>query len=288
MIILLQAVGTGLVFGALYALLSSGVALQAGVMKIINVAHGHVMALTMYLTFEAHRRYGIDPYASALLTVPASFVLGCAIYLLFLHAARRRDPLNLVVITLGLTATIESALLIHYSADIYMLRLPYIDQPVAVGPVILSVGQVLALGLGLLGVGVMYAFLHLTHFGRAIRAAAENEYAARLMGIDTIRVRIVSFGLASATAGFAGTLLIPIFQATPFVGWGFLMLAFVAVVIGGLGSMTGSLVGGLIVGLIQSIAGGYFTGHVASVVLFGLMIAVLLWHPQGLLGERRL
>jgi branched-chain amino acid transport system permease protein len=286
MVILAQALATGLVFGALYALLSSGVALQAGVMKIINITHGHVMALAMYLTWELHRRLGVDPYASLLVTVPVSFLLGCVIYILFLHTARRRDPLNLVIITLGLTAMLESALLIAYSADLHTLRVAYLDRTIVLGPVFVSLVQVLAFALSLAGVALMYGFLHLTYFGRAIRAAAENEYAARLMGVDTSRVRVISFGLASATAGLTGTLLMPMFHVTPVVGWEFLLWAFVAVVIGGLGSMTGALVGGLFVGLAQSVTGGFFTGHASSMLLFGLMVAVLLWRPEGLLGER--
>ena len=286
MTVLQEAIGLGLVFGALYALISSGVSLQAGVMKIINIAHGHVMMVAMYMTLELHNQLSIDPYVGLLVTVPASFLLGCVIYIVLLHRSRREEALNLVIITLGLAAVLEAAALNQYSGDLKSLRVGYIGEPVEIGSVILSVGQLVALGVSLLSVAMMYLFLQFTYFGRAIRAAAEDEYAARLMGVNPTVVRTISFGIASAAAGVAGTVLMPIFLVTPSVGFDFLLFAFVAVVIGGLGSTLGAFIGGVLVGLVQSISNVYLAGSLSSVVLFGMMVIVLLWRPQGLLGDR--
>jgi branched-chain amino acid transport system permease protein len=183
---------------------------------------------------------------------------------------------------------LESGALLRYSADIRTVRMDYVNRAIELGPVVVSFGQMLAFVISIVAVGLIYLFLQRTPFGRAIRAAAQEEYAAQLVGVNPARVRVVAFALSSAAAGIAGVLLAPIFVITPGIGWNFLLFAFVAVVIGGMGSATGAVVGGMAVGVIQSVSSAYLPGTMSSVVLFGAMVVVLLTRPEGLMGERTL
>jgi branched-chain amino acid transport system permease protein len=287
MTLLSQSLAIGLVFGAIYSLLAIGVTLQAGVMKIINVSYCHVMMLAMYLTLELYDR-GISPYLALPFVAAVAFGIGAFIYYAFLHRARTQESLNLVIITLGLTWVIESIALIRYSADLRTVRVEFLSKSIHIGSIALSVGQLLALFVSLTGVALIMLLLQHTYLGRAIRAASQEEYAAQLVGVRPTRVRIFAFGLASAAAGVAGVVLAPIFVIRPGVGWDFLLFAFVAVVIGGLGSTSGALLGGMTVGIIQAVSGAYLSSTWSTMLLFGTMVVVLLVRPQGLLGEKLL
>jgi branched-chain amino acid transport system permease protein len=285
--LLIQVVTAGLIYGSMYALLGAGITLQAGVMKIINVAFCHVMVLAMYVVVEL-ARHGVSPIVAFPFVVTGMGVFGSILYLVFLHNARAKEGLNLVIITLGLAWVFESVLQQIYGVT--PVTVPpggVLSETVVFGPNRLSIGQIAAFGVSLLGVAGIAVVLRKTYFGRAIRAASQEEYAAQIVGVHTVRVRIIAFFISSAAAGAVGAVLISFYLATPSVGYAFLLPAFVAVVIGGLGSVKGAVVGGLSVGLIQGISAGYTSASWSDAALYGAMFLVLVVRPQGLFGEVR-
>lgn len=287
----MQAALTGLLIGGVYGLVAMGLALIFGVLGIINFAHGAMMALAMYSAYALVARFGIDPYLTLVLTVPFLFVLGAAVQYFLVGRVMGGASESQLLLTLGLAIVIENLMLAIFTATPKTIDVPYIGSTlpsgVRLGTAVASTQLVIAFGGSMLLSGLLYLLLHRTRLGTAIRAVAENPRGAALVGVDVRRVYVVAFALGSACVGAAGALVLPFLSVEPTTGDRFNIIAFVVVVLGGLGNIPGALAGGLIIGLIQYLGGAVFPQVNNFLLVFGAFVLTLLFRPQGLFAERR-
>jgi branched-chain amino acid transport system permease protein len=284
---ILQVAASGLLIGCAYALVAVGFTVVFGVMNIINFAHGHVAMAAMFASFALNRYLGLDPYVAALCLFPAFLVVGGLLYRVVIAPAVSASHATQMLVTLGLLIVIENGANLIFGGDLRSVRSPFGEGAVHLGSLVLPWSRLITAIGSLLAILGLWAFLKFTRFGTEIRAAANNELGARLVGIPIQRVFIQAFALATAMAAFAGAMLVPFYLINPFVGYDFMLKAFVISIIGGLGSLPGAVLAGLIIGVVEALGGYYLTASYATAVVFGLLIVMLLLRPSGLMGSFR-
>jgi len=281
---LLNVLAVGLLLGGIYSLVSVGLNLIFGVIRIVNFAQGEFVMLGMYGAFAAHWALGFDPYLGAVIIVPALFFFGAAVYW-FLLRPLQGEPMMQIFATFGLLMLLENTVLAITRGTAYSLNSVLSNVSVSIGPVQVGIVRLIVLvSATLVAVGLGF-YLKFALPGKAIRAVAQDRNAARLMGINVERTFTISFGIGAALAGLAGCLLSPLYTMSPQIGTNFIMPAFAVVVLGGLGSVGGAYVGGFIVGLTEAVAGFYLDPALKHAVLFMVFIIVLLVRPAGLFGH---
>src|SRR5215211_2856335 len=241
----IQVAVSGLLIGGVYALLSIGLTLIFGVVRIINFAHGELMMLAMYLTFWLHVAYGVDPYLSIVAVAPAMFAVGVAIQRLVIQPILEAPPLMKVFATVGLFIALQNLALMLFTADFRTIQTPYASASLRLGAIRVSLPRLYAFLFAIVLILVLWAFLRFTLTSKALRAVAENRGTAALMGIRVRRLYLLAFGLGAAVTGVAGALLMPFSYVFPSIGSIYTLVAFVVVVLGGMGSMLGAFFGGL-------------------------------------------
>lgn len=280
--VVLQAVLNGLILGGIYSLVAGGLTLVLGVMGIINVAHGELLMVSMFATYYAVTLLGLSPYVAMLLVIPLMFILGAVIFSGFIMPILTAPPINQILLTVALSLLLQNVALLALGGDYLTLSIPLTERTVPVYGAILSLPQILAFVLSVIATGACYAILRHTDFGRALRAVAQNRKGALLVGIDVRRVYLRAFALGCVLLGVAGPLLLPIYYVHPDVGSLFLLVAFVVVVMGGMGSFVGAFFAAMIIGLMESIAGLFVSSSLAPIANFSVFILVLLFRPSGL------
>ena len=284
----LQAVLNGLLTGALYALIGMGMALIFGVMRIVNFAHGAFMMLGMYVTYVLFDRFGINPYFGFLGAAAALFVFGFVVYQGLLRRITGRSDFMQILLTLWLALIVTDGIQLIFGADYHQVNLPILDKNIHLGPhITLSAPWLISFAITVVVGVAMFAFVMRSTLGRALRAIAQNRYAAQLMGIDVQLVQAISFGMGLAAVGVAGGLLLPVFYLYPDVGGQFTLKAFVMVVLGGMGSVEGAAIAGLVLGVVESLTSLYWGNEWALSVDFVLFLLVLSLRPSGLFGSQR-
>ncbi|QZA32403.1 branched-chain amino acid ABC transporter permease [Hydrogenibacillus sp. N12] len=284
-----QALVWGLLLGGMYALIAIGMTLIMGVMKIINLAHGALVMVGMYVVYALNDAFGLDPYAGLLVAMPVLFGLGVALQRGLINRLLEVDailPENQMLLTVGISLVLTELIRLLFHSDYRSVKTPLAEKSLAAGPISVSVpmlvGFLAALGLVL----ILSWFLRHTAYGRMIRATAEDRQAALYMGIPTKQVTAVTFGLGAALSAAGGGLLLPIFYLYPDIGHLFTAKAFIITVLGGMGSILGAFFGGLIIGVFESLGATYVSMGYKD--LFGLVVflLVLLFLPGGLKGLR--
>ena len=279
----INAVVQGLLLGGVYAMFATGLSLAFGVMRLVNLAHGQLALVAAFGTLSLTDATGWNPLAALALVVPAMAVLGYLLQRGVFDQTLTGDPLTSILVTFGLAVVIENLLLEHYSADAQGLGAGSIETATITLTDELSIGWLRLIGL-LTAVAVLAALsLYLGHSrtGRALRATADDEATAELMGIPTRRLHGLAMALALGTVGIAGVFLGIQTTFAPSEGNGLLLFAFEAVIIGGLGSLWGTLAGGLVLGVAQTVGAqvepgwSVLTGHL-------VFLAVLVVRPTGL------
>ena len=296
-VVLRQAFVTGILIGGVFGLVAMGLTLIFGVLDIINFAHGALLTIGMYVTFVLFDRFGIDPYLAILITVPVLFLIGALIQRTIIHPARNAPPHNQLLLTLGLALFIENLLLVTFTATPRSIRLDYgrglteigplaIEFPIRIAGTTITMTKLAAFIFAVILTALLYLLLQRTTLGKAIRATAQNKEGARLVGISTDRISLVTFGLGVACVGAAAALVLPFLAVDPVAGNSFNITAFVIVVLGGMGSIPGALIGGLIIGLTQELGVVFAPSSTKLMGVFIVFILVLLLRPQGLLGRK--
>jgi branched-chain amino acid transport system permease protein len=285
--LLLQALISGLLLGGVYGLVASGLSLIFGVLRIINFAHGAVMMLGMYTTYWLFTLAGVDPYASILITGPLFFLVGMAIQRVVIEPNRFAAEHNQLLLTLGLALFLENTALVLWQGDFRTLRVGYVNKAFLIGDAIVELPRLIAFGGAIVMALALFAFLRLTDVGKAIRALSEEPEGAMLMGINVGRIRAMAFGIGAGCVAVAGSLVTPFFYVAPDVGESFNIMAFVVVVLGGMGNFVGALLGGFIVGLAEALGATLLPGSLKQLVVFLIFVLVLLFRPAGLFGGGR-
>jgi branched-chain amino acid transport system permease protein len=285
MLVFLQTIVAGFLIGGIYSLIGIGMTLIMGVMGIINLAHGQLMMVAMYITFVLFHYMHIDPYLSLLVAMPSLFLLGCFVQRFLLNTLMKKEsilPENQVLMTVGIGMVLAETARFIFSSDYKTVKTSYSSSVFFLGDICFNVPMCIAFIFALAFTAVLFWFLLKTDTGRSIRATAQDKDAATLMGVDTNRITIITFGLGSALAAAAGSLLIPIFYLFPDIGGPFTLKAFVITILGGLGSTVGAIFGGLVLGIAESLGATYVGMGYKEMVGFVIFILVLVFFPGGL------
>ncbi|MGA0597686.1 branched-chain amino acid ABC transporter permease [Enterovirga sp. CN4-39] len=284
----LQLVLNGLMLGGLFAIVSIGLTLVFGIVRVVNFAHGEFLMIGMYVVYLSTTAFGIHPYLTAPPLVVGFFIVGLAVQRFVIQPLlEARDPHVQIFATVGISIALINLALLLFGADIRATPSGGTRVPVQVGPFRLLVGQIVMFACGVVVVLGLQYFLTRTHLGRGIRATAQNRPAAQLMGVDVKAIYMITFGIGLACVGLAAALVAPMYPVAPTTGIYFVLIAFVVVVLGGMGSVTGAFIGGLIIGLIDSLSGYYIAPSLKEVTMFGLFLLILIFRPTGLFGLGR-
>ena len=285
MAVFLQTIVAGILIGGIYSLIGIGMTLIMGVMGIINLAHGQLMMVAMYITFVLSHYISIDPYISLLVAMPALFLLGCFLQKYLLNPLMKVDsilPENQVLMTVGIGMVLAEIARFIFSSDYKTVKTSYSSSAFFLGEISFNIPMCVAFLFAVVLTIALFLFLLKTDTGRSIRATAQDKEAATLMGVNSSRITIITFGLGSALVASAGCLLIPIFYLFPDIGGPFTLKAFVITILGGLGSTVGAIFGGLVLGIAESLGATYIGMGYKEMVGFVIFILVLVFLPGGL------
>jgi branched-chain amino acid transport system permease protein len=287
--ILTQTIASGVMVGGLYALIALGMTLIFGVMRIINLAHGEFLMVGMYISYLLFTHFGVDPYLSIFVSIPVLFILGILTQrFIILPVIKAKAPgENQILLTAGIGLVMTNAAILIFSSDYHTVLTSYSNATVHLGNISLSKPLVWDFLISFGITGIMYLFLMKTDVGCSIRAVEQNIDSARLMGINTDRIMIITFGVGAALVGAAGTLFMPIYYVFPAIGEVFTLKAFIVVVLGGMGSALGALVGGIALGVTEQIGAAYISMGLKDGLGFVIFVLVLIFRPSGLVGKSR-
>jgi branched-chain amino acid transport system permease protein len=255
-----------------------------GVMKIINLAHGQLMMVSMYITFVCFAFLGIDPYVSLLICMPILFLIGAVVQRFLLNPLLKVDtilPENQVLMTVGIGMVLTESMRFIFTSDYKSVRTSYSNATFFLGNISFSVPLLIDLIFVIALTLALFWFLNKTDIGKSIRATAQDKDAAVLMGVNSEKITYITFGLGSALVAAAGTLLIPIFYLFPDIGGEFTRRAFVICILGGLGSPVGAIFGGITLGLAEAFGATYVAMAFEDLIGLAIFILVLLFLPGG-------
>lgn len=280
-----QVLVNGLLLGGLYAAVAAGFSLVWGVLNVVNMLHGSAIVLGSYAAFFSWQKFGVNPFLTALVAGPAIGAFGWAIQRYLVARVIAAPVLITLVLTFALDLILNNAMIASFSADYRKIAIVSGLPPLTFGTVGIPVDRLLAALAGLAATLAIHVYLTRSRLGRAIVAVRMDRETAMLMGVKVEQIYAATFGIGLALAGIAGCLMAAVFPISPLNSPGYLGVAFVACVLGGLGSVVGAIVGGLVLGVVESF-GAIFVGPEYSVTVASvLLIIMLLWRPQGLLGR---
>lgn len=284
---LIQASLSGIALGCVYSLVALGFVLIYKATGVLNFAQGELMMVGAYIYFSLVTSLDMTPLLAFGATLLLSGLLGALIERLVLHPLVDEPPFTLVMVTIGLATLLRAGTGMIWSHDTFVFPSPIPEGAVHLGAVVVPLVDMWTVAVTVILSLLLFLFFRYTRLGTAMRAVAQNQYAAQLMGISVDRIFTLTWAMAAALGAIGGMLLADIsFLHT---NMGFIGLrAFPAVVLGGMESIPGALLGGLIIGLIESLAGVYLDpilgGGTSQVVAFVILLAVLMLRPAGLFG----
>lgn len=281
-----QASVSGILMGGVYGLMAAGLSLIFGVMGVINFAHGSFLMLGMYTSYWAFVLLGIDPYLSILVSLVVLFIMGSFVEISLIKPVIGGHEHGSLLVTLGLWLFLDNMALFLWSPNFRTVKVAYGTRIFVFHDITFSFPKLMAFFFAFAFSFLLYLFLKKTHIGKAIRAISDEKIGAMLMGINVKRMNWITFGIGIACAGIAGSIILPFFHVEPAVGDHFVIMAFIVVVFGGLGSFIGSLLGGLVLGLFESWGAFFLSGSLKLLVTYLIFLLVLLFRPTGLFGKK--
>lgn len=280
-----QTLICGLLLGGMYALIAIGMTLIMGVMKIINLAHGALVMVGMYITFVCYKYWGLDPYIGMFIAMPVLFLLGCFIQRYLINRLVEVEsilPENQVLLTVGIMLVLTETIRLIFTSNYQSVTTSYSNKTFFLGDVSISIPMAVGFLIAMAFTYLLHLFLTRTDLGRSIRATAQDRDAAVYMGVNASRVTVITFGIGAALAAAGGSLLLPIFYLWPDVGHLFTAKSFIITILGGMGSTMGAIFGGVTLGVAESLGATYISMGYKDVVGLVIFLLVLLFLPGGL------
>lgn len=277
---------TGMLTGMVYGLMALGLSVIFGVVRVVNFAHGEMMTIAMYAAVVLFAHWQIDPFVAMLPVALAFFAFGYALQAGLINPFITRPEHSQFILLVAVATIMVNLLLMIFGPSARNVMVNYQLDSFQLGTLLFDKARVYAALVALAAAALLFAFFRYTLAGKAIRACADNHLGALVVGLNVKRYYALTFGLGSACVAVAGCLMVLLVDVTPVLGPAYTLLAFVIVIVGGLGSMAGALLGGVLIGLSEAMAGLFVAPSAKSMFSFALLIAVLLLRPQGLLGKR--
>ena len=279
------AVG-GVLTGLVYGLMALGLSVIFGVVRVVNFAHGEMMTIAMYIAVVLFTAFHLDPLVMLVPIAAVLFTFGYVLQVRLINPFITRPEHSQFLLLVAVGIIIVNLLLIAFGPDAQTVQASYANDSFQIGRLIVDATKLYAAAAALIVSAALFAFFRHTQIGTAIRACADNYTGALVVGLDVKHLYALTFGLGAACVGAAGVMLVLIVDVTPSIGPAYTLLAFVIVITGGLGSMPGALIGGVLIGLTEATAGLLFTPSAKSMFAFGILVLVLLFRPQGIMGKR--
>ena len=280
-----QVVISGILSGALYAMVALGLALIFGVMRVINIAHGPFLMLGAYATYFIYSALGLNPY----LTLPASmlllFLLGVLIQRTLVFRVVDAPELSSLLLTFGVSIALVNLAQLAFTSDLRAVE--HITGSWVLGRLAFSKSRTVAFLFAAAITALAFVFLQRTRLGKAIRATSQSREVAMVCGVNVDRIHLITFGLGAALAAAGGTLISVIVAIQPEMGQIWTFKSFLVIVLGGAGNYPGALLGGMILGLVEQLASLFLTAQLSEAIAYVLLVLVLLVRPTGLLGGRQ-
>jgi branched-chain amino acid transport system permease protein len=280
-----QVVISGVLAGALYAMVALGLALIFGVMRVINIAHGPLQMLGAYTTYFLWSAFGLNPYLSLLVSMPLLFAIGAVVQRTLVFRVVDAPELSSLLLTFGISIALVNLAQLAFTSDLRAVE--YLTGSWVAGPFALSKARAIAF---LFAAGISagaFLFLGYTRLGKAIRATSQSREVAMVCGINVARIHLLAFGLAGALAAAGGSLIAVMVAIQPEMGQIWTFKSFLVIVLGGAGNYPGALLGGMLLGLVEQLASLFLTAQLSEAVAYVLLVLVLLVRPTGLLGGRQ-
>jgi len=284
--LVLNVVVAGVLTGLVYGLMALGLSVIFGVVRVVNFAHGEMMTVAMYAATALFAAFRLDPFLAVLPVAAVFFLLGYALQAGVINPFITRPEHSQFMLLVAVAIILVNALLIVFGPDARNVQVDYQLESYELGKLLIDKARVFAAGLAVVAALLLFLFFRFTLMGKAIRACADNYLGARVVGLNVKHLYALTFGVGSACVAVAGCALVLLVDVTPGLGPYYTLLAFVIVIVGGLGSMGGALLGGVLIGVSEAVAGLFIAPSAKSMFSFGLLILVLLLRPQGLLGKR--
>jgi branched-chain amino acid transport system permease protein len=280
-----QALLSGVPVGGVYGLLSIGFSLAFGVMRIVNFAHGDLVMYGMYVGVVS-ATFGVDP----LYAIPFSFalmaVLGAAQYQLVYKRFVGFATLQQLLAAIGLGLVLQMLAQVIFGADTRSAPSMFSGQYLLIGPLFVSAAQVVAFIVAVIATVAVEVLLLGTHWGRTVRAVADDIETAELVGLSSQFINVSAFALACGLAGIAGTIMVTYYPTDPSKGLSLMPIAIIATTIGGLGSIRGSFLGGIFCGVVQQLTAMLWNSALQDVPLYILLLLFIAYRPTGMFGFR--
>ena len=284
--IYLNVAVSGLLTGLVYGLMALGLSVIFGVVRVVNFAHGEMMTIAMYLAIVAFQAFKLDPLVMMVPIAGVLFALGYAMQAGLINPFVDRPEHAQFILLVAIAIIMVNVLLLIFGPDARSVQTSYSFDSFAFGRIIVDATKVYAGVAAIIVAAALFAFFRFSDTGKAIRACADNYTGALVVGLNVKRLYALTFGLGAACVGAAGSMLTLIIDVTPPLGPAYTLLAFVIVITGGLGSMPGALLGGVLIGVTEALAGLLFVPSAKSMFAFAILVLVLLFRPQGILGKR--
>ena len=277
---------SGLLTGLVYGLMALGLSVIFGVVRVVNFAHGEMMTVAMYAAVLLFGAVHLDPMLAALPVAALFFVIGYALQAGLINPFITRPEHSQFILLVALATIITNVMLMVFGPDAHSVQTDYQLDSWAMGQVIVDKARVYAALFALATAAGLFAFFRFSRTGTAIRACADNHLGALIVGLNVKHLYALTFGVGAACVAIAGCMMTLLVEVAPSVGPTYTLLGFVIVIVGGLGSMPGALLGGVLIGVSEALAGLFIDPSAKSMFSFALLIVVLLFRPQGLLGRR--
>jgi branched-chain amino acid transport system permease protein len=288
-LLILNGLVNGLIVGGIYALVGVSLTLLYGVLRVVNFAHGEFVIAGSFLAFVLFSSLGVPPLLAVPIAAVAFFAAGWGLYYVLIPRLARSDDPELMSFLMfyGVSIAAAALMLLLFEADSRTIDYTFTPVSMQVGPIYVSTARLVALAITVVISIALALFLFKTLPGKALRAAIMNPEAIMIMGVDIVRLSAFAFALASALAGVTGVLIALVFPAfNPFSGAEYTIIAFIVVVLGGLGNPVGALLAGVLFGLAEQMATVFLPQAMAQIVGFLILVGTIFFRPSGILGVR--